>query len=91
MRNRLFISAVFITAYAAFRAAWLAHYGAALQARLALLPLPQSNVQYGLSRSMTLSDEIISLATLGVFAALLFLWLSYILERRARQPWFVRN
>jgi len=82
---------VFVTIYGVFRTVWLASYAAALQAQLALLPLPRSSVRYGLSRSMTLTDVVISLATLACLSCLLFVWLSYVLEQRAREPWFARG
>ncbi|MCB8982945.1 MAG: hypothetical protein H6659_03895 [Ardenticatenaceae bacterium] len=91
MRNRLYISLVLIACYGVFRAVWLARYAATIQAQVALLPLPRSSVQYGLSRSMTFVDGIISLATLMVFSGLLFVWLSYVLEQRAQEPWFARG
>ena len=91
MRNRLCSSLVLITFYGFFRAAWITRYNAALQARLAPLQTANNNVQYGLSRSMTPSDAIFGLATLGVLSILIFLWLSYALEQRAQRPWFARG
>jgi len=91
MRYRLGISLVFIAVYGFFRTIWLARYAEMVQAQAAALPLTRSTVQYGLSRSMTLTDVIASLATLGVLSVLLFVWLTYVLEHRARTPWFARS
>ncbi|MBK6324476.1 MAG: hypothetical protein KA362_14670 [Chloroflexi bacterium] len=91
MRNRIFTSVVFVVLYGFFRTVFVAWYDSVLQAQLSPLRLADASVQYGLSQSMTLIDTIIYLATLGVLSVLLFVWLSYILEKRAQEPWFVRG
>ena len=91
MRNRIFTSVVFVVLYGFFRTVFVAWYDSVLQAQLSPLRLADVSVQYGLSQSMTLIDTIIYLATLGVLSVLLFVWLSYILEKRAQEPWFVRG
>ncbi len=80
MRIRLFISAVFVVVYGVFRSVYASQARYLLEAQLAPLQV-SNNLQYGLSRMMTISDFVNLLFILLMVTVLGFMWLVYYMNQ----------
>ena len=81
MRTRLVISAILIAIYGVFRSLYTSSARYIVAAQLAPLQVGNDNIQYGLSRAMTIADFVSAFATLLLITSLIFIWLVYYLDR----------
>jgi hypothetical protein len=81
MRTRLVISAILIALYGAFRSIYTTNARYIVEAQLTPLQVTNDNIQYGLSRAMTIADFVSAFVTLLLITSLIFIWLVYYLNR----------
>ena len=85
MRTRLVISAILIALYGAFRSIYTTNARYIVEAQLTPLQVTNDNIQYGLSRAMTIADFVSAFVTLLLITSLIFIWLVYYLNYHASQ------
>ena len=81
MRSRLFISTVLIAIYGVFRSAYTPYARSLVQTQLAPFQVGNNNLQYGLSRTMTIADFVDAFVALLILSCLTFIWLAYYLSQ----------
>jgi hypothetical protein len=80
MRTRLFISTILVVLYGAFRSFYTVNARYIVEAQLAPLQVGNDNIQYGLSRAMTIADFVGAFMLLLLITSLVFIWLTYYLS-----------
>ena len=86
MRMRLFISAALAVLYGVFRSLYTPYARLIVQAKLSPLQIGGDDIQYGLSRAMTIADFVSAFITLLLVASLVLIWLTYYLSRTSPAP-----
>jgi len=81
MRSRLFISTVLVAIYGVFRSAYTPYARSLVQTQLAPFQVGNNNLQYGLSRTMTIADFVGAFVALLILSCLTFIWLAYYLSQ----------
>lgn len=81
MRTRLVVSTILIALYGAFRSFYTANARYIVEAQLAPLQVTNDNIQYGLSRAMTIADFVSAFLTLLLVSSLVFMWLAFYLSQ----------